>query len=127
MAFEATMSAEVSLTILDLVETMLGKPSIPCCHCISLTSTLNPGFHTQLSTNKGQNELMASVFNLLLRVLQLGPSDRVVQCLFSLLRRFVVEYRRSVFNPSVDYCRALCVDVQRCFFSALHTPPNRAL
>eukprot|EP00045_Choanoeca_perplexa_P017909 m.271404 g.271404 ORF g.271404 m.271404 type:complete len:2093 (+) comp17671_c2_seq2:84-6362(+) len=96
VAFEATMSAEVSLTVLDLTETMLG-------------------FHTQLSANKGQNELMAAVFKLLLRVLQLGPSDRVVQCLFSLLRRYVVEYRKSIFNPSVDYCRALCVDVlQAC-------------
>jgi hypothetical protein len=62
---------------------------------------------------------MAAVFKLLLRVLQAGPSDRVVQCLFSLLRRYVVEYRRSVFNPLVDYCRALCVDVRESLFARL--------
>jgi hypothetical protein len=122
VALEANLGTEVAWVIVDLLEIILGSVVLPPTREPQVGFDANAlgvwgggmrsaGFHAVLAKDHGKNETMGMTFSLLLKLLQLGPSDRLLRSLFSLLRRFIVAYKGCLFHPTVDYCRALSVQV----------------
>lgn len=69
------------------------------------------GFEDKLSQNGGANTVTQKVFQLLLCVLRMGPSTVVIDKLFQTLRLFTTKYTAAVFNPSIDICQELCLEI----------------
>ncbi|CAB0016565.1 unnamed protein product [Nesidiocoris tenuis] len=98
---EANLATEVGLTVLDVL-------GLYCLH-----------FRDTLTSDGGDNQIMASVFSLYLSFLQVGQSETLFRHVFAALRAFINNFSRPLFQGNATLCGQLCLELLRCCNSRL--------
>ncbi|XP_035263368.1 dedicator of cytokinesis protein 11 isoform X2 [Anguilla anguilla] len=98
---EGNVSAEVCLTVLDVI------------------TLFTQSFKSQLLECDGHNPLMKKVFDVYLTFLRVGQSEAALKHVFAALRAFITKFPSVLFKGRVTLCAAMCYEVLKCCVSKL--------